>query len=235
MLVDAISGIHQRTTRAGEGLNLPAAFNGDIPRFLGNGDRPQTDTGDARNVRNPVGAHLMSRHMNSHTQQAVFDAWLREHAAILHHVVNGFATGADRHDLMQELLLALWRAVPAFREASRASTFIFRVTHNAALGWKRSEKGYRRRQEDVQRMGAALVEEATPAPATVESPDDQLELLYAAIRQLEPLDRSLVMLQLDGASYGQISEIHGLSETNVGVRLNRIKQKLATIIQEKSS
>jgi DNA-directed RNA polymerase specialized sigma24 family protein len=43
------------------------------------------------------------------------------------------------------------------------------------------------------------------------------------------------MLQLDGASYAQISEIHGLSETNVGVRLNRIKQKLATIIQEKSA
>jgi RNA polymerase sigma factor (sigma-70 family) len=171
--------------------------------------------------------------MHSHTQQTIFDAWLSEHAAILHHVANGFASGADRHDLMQELLLALWRAVPAFREASRPSTFIFRVTHNAALGWKRGEKGYRRRQDDVQRMGAALVEEA--APAASDSTDDQLEQLYAAIRQLEPLDRSLVMLQLDGASYAQISEIHGLSESNVGVRLNRIRQKLAAIIQEKSS
>ena len=83
--------------------------------------------------------------MNSRKQQAIFDGWLREHAAILHHVANGFATGADRHDLMQELMLALWRAVPAFRAASLASTFIFRVTHNAALTWMRAERSYRRR------------------------------------------------------------------------------------------
>jgi RNA polymerase sigma-70 factor, ECF subfamily len=57
-------------------------------------------------------------------------------------------------------------------------------------------------------------------------------LLYAAIRRLEPLDRSLVLLQLDEASYAQIAEIHGLSESNVGVRLNRLKHKLTAILQE---
>lgn len=170
--------------------------------------------------------------MNKRIRQAIFDTWLREHVALLHHVVNGFATGTDRHDLMQELLLALWRAIPAFRAESRASTFIFRVTHNAALGWKRGEKAHQRRVDGVQRM---VVDTEEGSQRATESPDEQLELLYAAIRQLEPLDRSLVMLQLDGASYAQISEIHGLSETNVGARLHRIKHKLAAIVQEKSS
>ena len=170
---------------------------------------------------------------NSRHQQAIFDDWLREHAAILHHVANGFATGADRHDLMQELMLALWRAVPAFRAASLPSTFIFRVTHNAALTWKRAERSYRRRLDSFQEQQAL-------APVAIdstgdESPTDSLELLYSAIRRLEPLDRSLVLLQLDGVSYAQIAEIHGLSESNVGVRLNRIKHKLTAILQEKPS
>ena len=170
--------------------------------------------------------------MNSKEQKAIFDSWLHEHAAILHHVANGFATGADRHDLMQELMLALWRAVPAFRAASRPSTFIFRVTHNAALTWKRAEKSYRRRLDSFQEEQAitAAVDEAGG-----ETPTDALELLYAAIRTLEPLDRSLVLLQLDGVSYAQIAEIHGLTESNVGVRLNRIKHKLTVKLQEKTS
>lgn len=170
--------------------------------------------------------------MNSRHQQAIFDEWLREHAAILHHVANGFATGADRHDLMQELMLAVWRAVPAFRSASRPSTFIFRVTHNAALTWKRAERSYRRRLDRFQdqQVDTAAIDESGG-----EAPGDSLALLYGAIRSLDPLDRSLVLLQLDGASYAQIAEIHGLTESNVGVRLNRIKHKLTATLQEKTS
>src|SRR5262245_51303177 len=171
--------------------------------------------------------------MDSREQQAIFDSWLREHAAILHHVANGFATGADRHDLMQELMLAVWRAVPAFRAAARPSTFIFRVTHNAALTWKRQERGYRRRLDSFMELHAGSGEAADDTHG--ESRTDMLELLYAAIRELKPLDRSLALLQLDGVSYAQIAEIHGLSESNVGVRLNRIKHKLTAQLQEKTS
>src|SRR5687767_15161248 len=96
--------------------------------------------------------------MNSRQQEEIFDSWLREHATILHHVANGFATGTDRHDLMQELMFAVWRAVPAFRAASLPSTFIFRVTHNAALTWKRTEKSYRRRVDSLQEMQVGSTE-----------------------------------------------------------------------------
>jgi RNA polymerase sigma-70 factor (ECF subfamily) len=167
--------------------------------------------------------------MNS-DQQTTFDAWLRDYAGILHHVANGFAAGADRHDLMQELMLALWRAVPAFRAASLPSTFIYRVTHNAALTWKRAERGYRRRLDTFEELQLAPVESSEHAAG--DAPAERLELLYAAIRRLEPVDRSLVLLQLDGVSYTDIAAIHGLTESNVGVRLNRIKQKLTAIIQE---
>ena len=127
-------------------------------------------------------------------------------------------------------MLALWRAVPAFRAASRPSTFVFRVTHNAALTWKRAERSYRRRLDSFQ----VLQPPEAPDDAGAASSTDSLELLYGAIRSLEPLDRSLVLLQLDGVSYAQIAEIHGVTESNVGVRLNRLKHKLTAILQEKA-
>jgi RNA polymerase sigma factor (sigma-70 family) len=162
---------------------------------------------------------------------AAFERWLSEHGAVLHHVANGFAEGADRQDLMQELLLAVWRAVPVFRAGSQVSTFVFRVAHNAALTWKRSQRNYRNR---VDRFEALSVPEFTATPPESGRTAETLELLYRHIRALPPLDRSLILLHLDGAGYAQMAEIHGLSENNVGVRLNRLKQKLSQAMQEVS-
>ena len=80
-------------------------------------------------------------------QQQRFAEWTTEHGAILHHIVNGFAAGEDRNDLLQEILLAVWRSIPAFREQAKVTTYLYRVSHNAALLWIRTEKNYRRRLE----------------------------------------------------------------------------------------
>lgn len=161
-------------------------------------------------------------------QNVRFESWLAQHAAILHHVANGFAEGADRHDLMQELLLALWRAVPAYRGGAQVSTFIYRVAHNAALTWRRGEKNYRQRVERFEALQTPLVAAAAGDAREREA----LDHVYAAIRQLPPLDRSLILLHLDGVSYAEIAALHGLTETNVGARLTRLKQKLTSLLKE---
>ncbi|HWT50710.1 MAG TPA: sigma-70 region 4 domain-containing protein, partial [Caulobacter sp.] len=61
---------------------------------------------------------------------------------------------------------------------------------------------------------------------------DLLERLYAAIRQLPPVERSLILLSLDGMSYAQIAQLHGLTETNVGARLTRIRQRVSSLVEE---
>lgn len=153
-----------------------------------------------------------------------FQTWAREHIGVLHRIARAFAMGADQHDLLQELLIAVWRAAPAFRGDSAPSTFIFRVAHNRALTWRRGEVRRRRRDDEYQRLH---VED-------VRGEDPLLEQLYAAIRQLEPLDRSLVLLSLEGQSYGEIAALHGLSESNVGARLSRARQKLVQLTERTS-
>ena len=77
--------------------------------------------------------------------------------------------------------------------------------------------------------GSHVVTAGSPATARQ---DEALEHLYAHIRRLPPLDRSLILLQLDGLGYAEIAGIHGLSESNVGARLSRLKQKLADAMKE---
>jgi len=169
--------------------------------------------------------------VNNHEQHLRFERWLADHAAVLHHVSNGFAEGADRHDLMQELLLALWRAAPAFRGGALPSTFIYRVAHNTALTWKRAQRNYRNRLERFEQLDAELERDGDARAARER---ETLELLYAQIRQLPPINRSLILLHLDGLSYAEMAELHGLSETNVGARLTRLKQKISAAMKDVS-
>lgn len=159
-------------------------------------------------------------------EQQRFSDWLGEHGAIVHHVVNGFASGDDRNDLLQEVLLAVWKSIPAFRGQAKPTTYLYRVCHNAALLWIRTEKNYRRR---VEQFGALAPTES--GGGTDSLTDERLARLYSAIHQLKPLERSLILLSLDGLSYREMAEVLGLSESNVGVKLNRIKTQLTQTLK----
>lgn len=171
-------------------------------------------------------ASYVTENVDIAEQQQKFADWLREHGAIVHHVVNGFASGDDRNDLLQEVLLAVWKSIPAFRGQAKPTTYLYRVSHNAALTWIRTEKNYRRR---VDQHGASAHGEF--ADATDPLTDERLAQVYAAIHQLKPLDRSLILLSLDGLSYREMAEVLGISESNVGVKLNRIKTQLTQTLK----
>lgn len=164
--------------------------------------------------------------MNIAEQQQRFADWLRDHGAIVHHVVNGFASGDDRNDLLQEVLLAIWKSIPAFRGEAKPTTYLYRVSHNAALLWSRTERNYRRRVERFTSSSPEVLT-ADADPLT----DERLAKIYAAIHQLKPLGRSLMLLSLDGLSYREIADVLGLSESNVGVKLNRIKAQLTETLK----
>ena len=154
-----------------------------------------------------------------------FADWLAPHLPMLHRTARAFADPADQHDLLQELTVALWKARPRFRDESAAGTFVHRVAHNAALTWRRGES--RRRLRGVTVQAELLVRDAGDDPQ-----EALLERLYAAIRTLAPVERSLVLLSLDGVAYAEIARLHGLSESNVGARLTRLRQRLSTLVKE---
>jgi RNA polymerase sigma-70 factor, ECF subfamily len=162
--------------------------------------------------------------------ELLFRQWLGEHTGLLVKVVRSFAEGpADQDDLFQEILLQVWLSLPNFREDSKPTTWLYRVALNTALAWKRNEKKRSRRQGSP-----SLFDVAAPSVASAEADrnDRLVDQLYAAIRALPPAKRALVVLYLDGFSYREIADVVGISESNVGVSLNRIKKELAAIVKE---
>ncbi len=150
---------------------------------------------------------------------------MTEHPGILHKVARSYCERpADREDLVQEIQLAIWHAILAFQAGSKVSSYLYRIALNRAISWVRKESAARRRHDQ---LGA---EDIYASPAEV---DPRLALVYAEIRRLHKAERALILLQLDGFSYDEIATTLGLTASNVGARLTRIRQKLAANLKDK--
>lgn len=161
----------------------------------------------------------------------IFGEWLAAHKGILFKVVHAYAfEHADRQDLFQEIAVQVWRSVDAFRGDSSVPTWMYRVALNTAIAWTRKEHPHRRGKETLDLVEGLLTTESSAGR------DPRVEWLYHQIAQLKDVDRSVALLLLDGFSYKEIAAIVGLTESNVGVKINRIKSALADkSVEEKAS
>jgi len=169
---------------------------------------------------------------STHTAaDTAIDRVVREHAAVLERVAWGYVDNAsDRDDLMQEVLTALWRALPRFRGESSERTFVLRVAHNRGITFAIR---HRRRFEVLPDEGRL----PDPAPLAEERviAEQRRDRLFQAIRQLPEAHRQAVMLRLEGLSQREIAELQQTTETNVGVRLSRARKTLRTLLAEEGA
>ena len=127
----------------------------------------------------------------------------------------------DRGDLQQDILLNAWNAYPRFRGESKFSTWIYKVALNTAITRRRKK----RIQTDALSVRDVIADHESDKVV-------QLELLNQLVARLSPEEKALVALYLDELSYEEMAAITGLTENNIGVKLNRIKQKLKNIRHE---
>jgi RNA polymerase sigma-70 factor, ECF subfamily len=151
----------------------------------------------------------------------IFEHWLQQYKGLIFKIVKSYAdTGADQQDLFQDVVLQVWRSIPSFRNKSAVSTWIYRVSLNTAMTWFRQEK--KRDRVDNVELAHHVLDDNTNLV------DERLAWLYKEIQQLDKVDRSIALLLLDNLGYKEIASILGISESNVGVKLHRIKKHLIT-------
>jgi RNA polymerase sigma factor (sigma-70 family) len=127
----------------------------------------------------------------------------------------------DRDDLLQDISVAIWRALPRFRGECSERTFIFRIAHNRAIAYITRRQLPLQDAEDTNE-----VEDSRPNPEETLSAEQQGRRLLEAVQRLPMNHRQVVTLMLEGLSYGEIADVLGISETNVGARLTRARQML---------
>lgn len=150
---------------------------------------------------------------------------LEDNQNIVHKVCSLYTNDREAHnDLFQEITIQLWKAYPKFRGDSKFSTWMYRVALNTAITVYRKSKR-RIKTEDYESVIFKIkAEEFDPTE------ERQLKLMYDAIRQLGDIDKALVFLYLEDKDYSEISETLGITEVNARVKMNRVKNKLKSIL-----
>ena len=154
-----------------------------------------------------------------------FVTQLEENQNIVHKICRLYTSDKDSHnDLFQEITIQLWKAYPKFRGDSKFSTWMYRVALNTAITLYR--KGKRRvKTQDYENVSFKITaEEYDPLI------EEQLKLMYKAVKTLNDIDKALVFLYLENKNYREIADTLGISEVNARVKMNRIKSKLRSIL-----
>ncbi|MFM8400392.1 MAG: RNA polymerase sigma factor [Pirellula sp.] len=149
-----------------------------------------------------------------------FTNLLLRHAGLIHKVAYAYCRDAtDRDDVIQEIAMQLWRSRDRYDERFKETTWIYRIAINVAVSFHRRERRHRHRR-------VSLEEPAITIAAPSAEPNHDVELLMRWIDDLSELDKALVLLYLDGHNHASIAEVLGISVSNVGTKLQRIKNKL---------
>lgn len=165
-----------------------------------------------------------SQPMTKTTENDRFVTLLEAHKRILYKVASMYCANAeDRRDLVQEMVVQLWRSFPRYDDQFKFSTWMYRIALNVAISFLRSEG--RRGRETVALEQIDIIDYAAADRVMGEAGDDVREL-RRLVAQLDEMSRVLVVLYLEGYSHAEIAEILGISVTNVGTRIGRIKNRL---------
>ena len=150
-----------------------------------------------------------------------FHQIIEQHKGILFKVAKTYCRNDDdRQDLLQEMMIQVWKSLPKYNDTFAVTTWLYRISLNVAIS-------FYRKNVNRQFLNMPLIEEFTSIHDDVNNEkSEQLILLEKFITELNDLDKALLFLYLEDKSHAEISEIMGLSVTNVGTKLGRIKEKL---------
>ena len=160
--------------------------------------------------------------MTDKDRTANFLVVIESNKGILYKVVNSYCRNIDdRKDLIQEIVIQLWKSFDNYNEKFKYSTWIYRICLNVAISYYRKENSRKRISDSLTTTIFNFTD-----PELSDEKESNLGLLHQLISELNDLDKALMLLYLEERNYEEISEIIGISETNVATKISRIKGRL---------
>jgi RNA polymerase sigma factor (sigma-70 family) len=159
------------------------------------------------------------------TKAELFESIYEEYRPMVFQLCIGFMKGdqAFAADLTQDVFINTWNALSSYRGEASYKTWVYRITVNTCLQYLRKEK--KKNQADTTAL------EDLAGDKFADTTTDNFNHLYKAIGELNDLDRLIIMMVLEELDYPEISQVVGISDGNLRVRIHRIKQKLKQILQ----
>ena len=153
-----------------------------------------------------------------------FISLINEHQGLIHKVCLMYESDPEvRNDLFQEIVLQLWKSFSSFRGESKISTWMYRIALNTAISGFRKQTRWVK-TEDLRELHLNISDTGN------DEQEENFQKLQWAIRQLSEVERAMIMMALEEIPYEEIAETIGITQNNVRVRMNRIREKLKKLM-----
>lgn len=160
----------------------------------------------------------------------LFIKTLEENKEIIFRICSSYSSSQeDTKDLFQEVVFNIWKSLPSFRNKASIQTWVYRITLNVCLRAK-VQDNQRKKHIDFNSIKIENLENAAISSADHKAYSE----LYSCIKKLNDVDRSLILLFLQELPYKEISEVTGLTENHIAVKIKRIKNKLLVCLETKN-
>ena len=168
--------------------------------------------------------------MGKQEQQQFFQEIIEQHKGLLFKVARAYCPNEDdRQDLIQEMMIQIWQSIHKYNDQFKISTWLYRISLNVAISF------YRKNTTRANKY-TVLNEQTAQIPTEDKTENEQqLNLLEQFISELKEIDKALMILYLEDKSHAEIAEILGMSVSNVGTKIGRIKDKLKTRFSQLTS
>ncbi|MBS4057942.1 MAG: RNA polymerase sigma factor [Bacteroidales bacterium] len=159
--------------------------------------------------------------MDKQKQQQLFEEIIEQHKGILFKVARTYCLNPDdQQDVIQEMMIQIWQSIHKYNDQFKISTWLYRISLNVAISFYRKSAT---RAEKYTGLNVHLVETTLDDKSENER---QLKLLEQFISELKEIDKALMILYLENKSHAEIAEILGVSASNVGTKIGRIKEQM---------
>jgi RNA polymerase sigma-70 factor (ECF subfamily) len=159
--------------------------------------------------------------MNKQEENKKFKGIIEENKGLFLKVARAYCSNEeDRQDLLQEIMIQVWQSLDKFSNQSKISTWLYRISLNVAISFYRKNSTRENKYIELSKRT-----EQFSTDDTTET-EQQLNLLEQFISELKEIDKALILLYLEDKSHIEIADILGISTTNVGTKIGRIKNKL---------
>ncbi|HTE31355.1 MAG TPA: RNA polymerase sigma factor [Chryseolinea sp.] len=157
-------------------------------------------------------------------EEKKFISLINEHQGLIHKVCIMYENDPEvRNDLFQEIVFQLWKSFSSFRGEAKISTWMYRIALNTAIsGFRKQTRNVK--TEDLKELHFNI------SDAWADDQDEEIQRLNWAIRQLSEIERAMIMMALEEVPYDEIADTIGITQNNVRVRMNRIREKLKRLM-----
>ncbi|MEJ7643845.1 MAG: sigma-70 family RNA polymerase sigma factor [Chryseolinea sp.] len=157
-------------------------------------------------------------------EEKKFICLIDQHQGLIHKVCIMYENDPEvRNDLFQEIVFQLWKSFPTFRGEAKITTWMYRIALNTAIsGFRKQTRNVK--TEDLKELHYNI------SDAWADDRDEEMQRLQFAIRQLSKIERAMIMMALEEVPYEEIADTIGITQNNVRVRMNRIREKLKRLV-----